>query len=80
MWLISVGIAVFAECVPITGLWHLSEASRCIDLNSFFVGAGIPNIMLNIAIVFLPIPMIWNLEIERKDRLALFGVFSLGGL
>lgn len=80
MLLLSGGITVFAECVPISGLWTLSEPARCVNLNMFFTLSGIPNILANIAIVFLPIPMIWNLEIERKDRIALFAVFSLGGL
>ena len=80
IWLIGIQVSVFAECVPISGLWQLSEASRCIDLKSFFVGSGIPNVLLNVIIVFLPVPMVWTLDIERKHRLALSGVFALGTL
>jgi hypothetical protein len=80
LWLIAIEISVLAECVPVSGLWDLSQPARCINVQHFFVGAGIPNVLLNVIIVCLPIPMIWTLEIEKKHRWALSGVFSLGAL
>ena len=80
LWLLACEITVLAECVPISSLWDLSESSRCIKLVPFFVGAGVPNIVLNVLIVCLPLPMIWTLEIERKHRWALSAVFGLGAL
>lgn len=79
-WLVAIEITVLAECVPISSLWDLSESSRCIQLIPFFLGAGIPNVLLNTVIVCLPLPMVWTLEIERKYRLALSAVFGLGAL
>ena len=80
LWLIAIEITVLAECQPISGLWDFTESSRCINLQSFFVGSGIPNVLLNVLIVGLPIPMVWTLEIDRKYRWALSGVFALGTL
>ena len=79
-WLLAIEITVLAECVPISGLWDLSVPSRCIQLVPFFVGAGVPNVILNVIIVGLPLPMIWTLEIEKKHRWALSAVFGLGTL
>ena len=79
-WFIAVEITVLAECQPITSLWNFSEKGHCIDLNRFFLGAGIANVLLNTVILLLPLPMIWTLEIEKKHKLALSGVFMLGGL
>lgn len=80
LWLVSIEITVLAECQPISGLWDFTQAARCIDLQEFFVGSGVPNVLLNVLIVGLPIPMIWTLEIDRKYRWALSGVFALGTL
>ena len=79
-WLVAIELVVLAECVPISGLWDLSISSRCISLVPFFIGAGVPNVVLNVVIVFLPLPMIWTLDIERKHRWALSAVFGLGAL
>ena len=79
-WFISVEISVLANCVPIHALWDFTPGAQCIDLNAFFLGAGIPNILLNVIILVLPLPMIWTLSIEPMQKLALSGVFLLGGL
>ena len=71
---------MIAQCQPVHALWDLTSMPRkCIDLKSFFVGSGIPNVLLNSVILVLPLPMVWTLEIERKHKLALSGVFLLGG-
>ena len=80
LWLVAIEITVLAECVPISGLWDLTVPSRCIELVPFFVGAGVPNVLLNAIIVGLPLPMIWTLDVERKHRWALSAVFGLGAL
>lgn len=80
LWLLAIEIVVLAECVPISGLWNLGTPSRCISLVPFFIGSGVPNVLLNVIIVCLPLPMIWTLEIEKKHRYALSAVFGLGTL
>lgn len=52
----------------------------CIDIISFFVGISAINVCINFAILILPLPMIWTLDIERHHKLALSAVFMLGGL
>ena len=77
----AVEVAIWAQCQPTRAFWDLSIQPRnCVDLRSFFIGSGVPNIILNFIILVLPLPMVWTLEIERKHKLALSGVFLLGGL
>ena len=77
---LSVEIVVLAECRPISALWDPSTpGGYCIDLHSFLLGAGIPNVILNVIVLILPLPMIWTLEIERKHKIALSSAFMLGG-
>ena len=80
LWFIAIEAAVLTECVPITALWDASKPGTCIDLPAFYNGAGIPNVILNTIILVLPLPMIWSLDIGRKHKIALSGVFLLGSL
>lgn len=78
-WFIAIEISVIIECHPINALWDFSPG-YCIDLQKMFLGSGIINIFLNVLVLMLPMPMIWSLEIERKHKIMLSGVFLLGGL
>ena len=77
----AIEVAVLAQCQPAHALWDITYTPRkCMDLRTFFIGSGVPNIILNVIILVLPLPMVWALEIERRHKLALSGVFLLGGL
>lgn len=78
-WFIAIETSVIVECLPIHALWDFTPG-RCININAFFLGSGIPNILLNFIILVLPLPMIWTLQIERSYKLVLSSVFLLGGL
>ena len=80
LWFIAIQAAVFASCVPITALWDISVQGTCINFTAFYQGSGIPNVILNLVILALPLPMIWSLEIEKKHKFALSGVFLMGSL
>lgn len=80
IWFIAIEASVLAECVPVNALWDPEQPGKCINLHAFFQGSGIPNVFLNTIILFLPLPMIWTLDIERRHKLALSGVFLLGSL
>ena len=79
VWFLAIETTVIAECQPIHALWDFSPG-HCINLASFFQGSGIPNVILNTIILILPLPMIWTLQIERSQKIALSSVFLLGGL
>lgn len=79
-WFVAIEITVLAQCRPVSALWDFTQPGVCIDLQKFFMGAGIPNVLLNFIILVLPLPMIWTLDIEKKHKFALSSVFLLGGL
>jgi hypothetical protein len=78
-WFIAIETSVIVECQPIHALWDFTPG-HCINLSSFFIGSGVPNILLNTIIVFLPLPMVWTLAIDRSYKFALSGIFLLGSL
>ncbi len=53
---------------------------HCIDLQSFYSGVTIANLGLDVAVLYLPLHMVWILKLPTKQKLMLSGVFLLGGL
>ena len=78
-WLIGVMLAGILGCEPIHSFWDFSPG-HCINLYHYFLGSGIPNIVLNFLVLFLPLPLVWTLQIPRSQKIALTGIFLLGGL
>ena len=76
-WL-AAQLTIILECLPIQALWDPTVSGTCINLITFFVASGAVNVAIDFAILVLPLPMIWSLEIERHHKYALSGVFLLG--
>lgn len=69
------------QCVPLRGAWDKTIDAKCgVDNYKFFYGNSIPNIMTDLALLALPIPSVWSLQIPRTQKVILSGIFVLGGL
>lgn len=69
------------QCVPLRGVWDKTIDAKCgVDNYKFFYGNSIPNIMTDLALLALPIPSVWSLQIPRAQKVILSGIFVLGGL
>ncbi|KAF2193413.1 hypothetical protein K469DRAFT_712164 [Zopfia rhizophila CBS 207.26] len=69
--------SIFA-CVPVRAFWT-KESARCIDqFAMWFTNAAI-NILTDFAIILLPMPVIRSLNLRRRQRQALIGIFAIGG-
>ena len=80
-WWIAMQFTVIFECTPIDFSWdQRGKKGHCINLDKFFLGQALPNILTDIVILSIPLPMIWNLQLPRSQKVALSGVFLLGGL
>lgn len=76
-WCIGINFLAMFECIPVQAYWQLTPR-RCINNNVAFLGATISNVVVDIVILLLPLPMLWRLHLDTKRRLALSGVFICG--
>ena len=61
--------------------WDKSVNPTCaVNVYAFFIGNAVPNIVTDWALLFLPVPYIWRLHQKTAQKIALCGVFGLGGL
>ncbi|KAF7908362.1 uncharacterized protein EAF01_004117 [Botrytis porri] len=77
---IATFIVNFAECKPFAANWDASIPSACIDRNAFYIWTSIPNIATDLAILALPIPVVWNLHATRRTKILLTITFAVGSL
>jgi hypothetical protein len=80
-WLVmKEGTAIFT-CTPIQKLWDPTVVGgHCIDLRMYFIGVAVPNIFTDIALLAMPLPYIYGLNVKTLQKIAVMFVFILGGL
>jgi len=68
------------SCWPIRYYWDKSiEGGHCVDLLAFWFSLSAFNIITDLAVWFLPMPVLKNLQLPRKQKISLIAVFALGG-
>ncbi|KAF4631288.1 hypothetical protein G7Y89_g6841 [Cudoniella acicularis] len=77
-WLIALTVASILQCDPIEKYWHRTIPGTCVYQYGFFLGQAIPNIILDFALLFLPMVPLWKLRMQSHQKWALTIVFILG--
>lgn len=70
------------QCVPTSSnSWkpYSNSASLCIHFSLVFI-MGVVNVVTDVGILSLPIPLVWSLRMSKSRRWQVVAVFSLGGL
>ena len=70
-------VALF-QCAPMESIWNIEVPGHCIKVLAFFRAETAINLATNVAILLLPMPMIWHLHMALRRRLLLIGIFASG--
>jgi hypothetical protein len=78
---ISVLVEVFVLCTPVEFNWNKTIAGTCDphSLDAYIAAASI-NLVIDIFIVVMPVPMLWKLRMSLAKRLGTISMFSLGAV
>lgn len=71
------------SCTPVRAFWDLSvpkDQKKCIDTTIFFIVNSTFHVMLDIAILVLPIRKVWPLKMSVQKKVVVSFMFLLGGL
>jgi hypothetical protein len=69
------------SCWPVAFYWDKDiKSGRCVNLIAFWFSFSGFNILTDILVWLLPMPVLWALQLPRRQKLSLIGVFALGGL
>ena len=90
LWLIGTIVFVYSwiivltaifQCRPIQAAWDITITdAKCIKFNVEVVIFAVFNVITDVAILILPIPVLWKLQIPMSKKIQLMGVFLTGGL
>lgn len=79
-WLAST-IATLVNCRPLHYSWiGLSLKEHCFNYNIFWMATGTAEVVIDTAILMLPIRMVIGLQLTRTTKASVILVFLLGGL
>ncbi|KAG5781566.1 hypothetical protein H9Q73_004759 [Fusarium xylarioides] len=81
LWNICQILIFFLQCAPLEAVWNRNLRMKCVTnrLELAYVCAGI-NILTDLVVAILPLPVIWRLNLRRSQKVALSVVFGLGCL
>ena len=75
-------IAVFMEavvlCRPIAYTWDKSIEGTCGNSTKAYEAVGILNLFIDLAIIILPMPSLWRLQLPFAKRVGLTAIFGIG--
>ncbi|KAL8967611.1 MAG: hypothetical protein Q9183_002828 [Haloplaca sp. 2 TL-2023] len=67
------------QCSPVSYFWTRSGNGSCINLQATFYSMSALTILTDIAILCLPMPIVWKLQMETRKKIGVIGIFLLGG-
>ncbi|KAL1862345.1 hypothetical protein Plec18170_001171 [Paecilomyces lecythidis] len=81
---LSVSVTISVACKPTSFFWTqwvnpLSGGKCTVDLYQFYLWNAVGNLLTDVLILCLPIPIVWGLQMRVSKRLAIIGIFMLGG-
>ena len=68
----------FFSCTPVRRVWDLSVPGHCIDFSGLVLGSAISNVVIDLILLLLPLPMLWRLQMSIVRKASLTIAFALG--
>lgn len=56
----------------------LTPTAKCHSLKKIYLGGSLPNIIMDVILVMMPLPYVWGLQAPLSQRLLLASLFMLG--
>ncbi|KAI9830325.1 MAG: hypothetical protein M1838_005815, partial [Thelocarpon superellum] len=77
-WL-ALSIPAIFVCTPISFYWNKEQDGTCINEYRLIMCGGALTLLTDFLVLVMPMPLVWRLQVSRKQRVALSLIFMLGG-
>jgi hypothetical protein len=77
-WGIGITVTLFLACRPLSAYWDVNVVGKCLTMVNFVYFTNVSNLITDIWIFLLPVPMIWHLQLQTKKKLLLSFIFCIG--
>ncbi|CAJ2511901.1 Uu.00g075260.m01.CDS01 [Anthostomella pinea] len=79
-WTIAQILVLSLICIPVQGYWDPTISAKCLDPDSVVWVNSIGNIVTDIIVLLLPMPVAWRLNLKKGQKWGVIGIFGLGFL
>ncbi|KAI7786484.1 hypothetical protein LA080_003728 [Diaporthe eres] len=77
-WAMAAFFPSIMSCYPVEKAWDSSIPGRCIDYGIVTLVIGILNVIMDFAMLSLPMPLLWKLRMSTRRKAYLSGIFAVG--
>ncbi|KAI0481248.1 hypothetical protein GGR56DRAFT_688849 [Xylariaceae sp. FL0804] len=77
-WTLAQIFVMIFTCSPVAGYWDISLNPTCLPEVKIQTVNAIGNMITDVIVLLLPMPVVWKLSLKKAQKLALMGIFGLG--
>lgn len=74
-WWIAIDVAAVCTCSPPQKQWDASIKGHCLDNVALYIDAAALNVVIDLVILVLPLPMLGQLHVSLRQKFKLAGAF-----
>ena len=79
-WGLGLLLVSILSCIPVKGFYDAAVKSTCVDASTLALGAGISHVVLDCAILGLPVGPVLNLSLSRRQQVLVATCFLAGAV
>ncbi|CAJ2509530.1 Uu.00g145560.m01.CDS01 [Anthostomella pinea] len=80
MWASSEILVAIFQCSPVALQWDKSLKGVCIDQLQYYRWISVPNVIHDLVMLAVPMPVVWKLQVSIRQKVALIFVFLVGSI
>ena len=73
-------IVMLLQCSPLSKFWDHTVNGKCFDIAKVWMVMGSLNVLTDLLLLILPLPSLWRLQMRRRTKVQVAGIFSIGSL
>ena len=67
--------------MPLAANWDRTiPGAKCGNMRAVFISVGTINLILDVGVIILPMPVLWNLQLALRKKLGLTAIFGIGAM
>jgi hypothetical protein len=73
-------VTIVTLCQPFSHYWNVTGPGHCGSLAGSQIATSSINTVVDLAVVLLPIPMLWRLHMRKEKKYKIMGIFAVGAM
>lgn len=77
-WFLVTSFSSAFGCTPVRAAWHPEITHTCIAIEKDLLATAISDVIIDLYILLLPMPILWHLRLSTRRKMSLTGIFLCG--